>query len=210
MNIDIERPARRLNSTQVFRVSKCHEQNIIDLLRRHKVQEFKVEPVLDLSPQFDESYDEEIDTGEIDFDVIEQRYLSNEEIDTYTDKIAELIESKNPKVRAKVKTEGHSFEIRPIKSVTVKYKGKKNPIVMIDAGIHAREWHSRSLALYILKQLANEAENDSNGLIYNTTFLIIPDVNPDGYEYSRINNKMWRKTRKPINDECIGTDGNMC
>ncbi|KAE9415238.1 hypothetical protein Angca_005059, partial [Angiostrongylus cantonensis] len=40
---------------------------------------------------------------------------------------------------------------------------------------------------------------------------IIPQVNPDGYEYSRISDRLWRKTRSrniTINKWCVGADAN--
>merc|ERR1719272_649548 len=40
-------------------------------------------------------------------------------------------------------------------------------------------------------------------------FLIVPHMNPDGYEFSRLSNRMWRKSRKPTsNPSCVGTDLN--
>jgi len=36
---------------------------------------------------------------------------------------------------------------------------------------------------------------------------ILPVVNPDGYEYTRLNQRLWRKTRSP-GTKCNGTDGN--
>ncbi|VDM61605.1 unnamed protein product, partial [Angiostrongylus costaricensis] len=40
---------------------------------------------------------------------------------------------------------------------------------------------------------------------------IIPQVNPDGYEYSRVSDRLWRKTRSrniTINKWCVGADAN--
>lgn len=33
-------------------------------------------------------------------------------------------------------------------------------------------------------------------------------ANPDGYEFSRQGQRMWRKTRKPVAQNCFGVDGN--
>lgn len=55
-------------------------------------------------------------------------------------------------------------------------------VILIDAGIHAREHPSISLALYIINQLAKN--DDTNELLKKYLFVIIPVLNPDGYEYS--------------------------
>lgn len=46
-------------------------------------------------------------------------------------------------------------------------------------------------------------------LLEHFDFLIIPILNPDGYEYSHTTDRMWRKNRQPTGVEyCIGTDLN--
>lgn len=40
------------------------------------------------------------------------------------------------------------------------------------------------------------------------TWVIIPVVNPDGYEYSWTTDRMWRKNRKFISNQCSGVDIN--
>lgn len=58
-----------------------------------------------------------------------------------------------------------------------------NPVIFVDAGIHAREWLAPATALYIIHQLA---ENASNANLYeNIDWYIIPVLNPDGYQYTR-------------------------
>ncbi|KAK5981948.1 hypothetical protein GCK32_020776 [Trichostrongylus colubriformis] len=40
---------------------------------------------------------------------------------------------------------------------------------------------------------------------------IIPEANPDGYEYSRTSDRLWRKTRSrnvTVNKWCVGADAN--
>jgi murein tripeptide amidase MpaA len=143
-----------------------------------------------------------------DFDIVSKRYLNSQEIDIYTVKVAKKIKQTNANIVATVTTEGYSYENRPMKSLTLRYRGKSNPVVFIDAGIHAREWHSRSLALHIMSQMIHEAERDRKGLIFTTTIIIVANVNPDGYEYSLNVDHMWRKTRRPLGNGCFGVDGN--
>merc|ERR1711962_1179564 len=68
------------------------------------------------------------------------------------------------------------------------------PAVWIDGGIHAREWVSPAATTWMLKELV---ENDANhpDLLDNADWFILPSANPDGYDWSRNHNRMWRKTR---------------
>jgi len=72
-----------------------------------------------------------------------------------------------------------------------KYSDK--PAIVMEAGIHAREWISPATATYIMRELA---ENKNNAdLIDFFDFYILPVANPDGYEYSFTSNRLWRKNR---------------
>lgn len=60
--------------------------------------------------------------------------------------------------------------------------------------------------LYLVSQLV-ELQNATR-LCNDLKYVIVPSVNPDGYEYSLQNDPNWRKTRKPVGMGCTGTDGN--
>lgn len=60
----------------------------------------------------------------------------------------------------------------------------KKSVILIDAGIHAREWCSISTALYCISQLTENLMKNKI-LLKNFDFVIVPVVNVDGYEYSR-------------------------
>lgn len=106
----------------------------------------------------------------------------------------------------KVTVAGKSYEGRDILKVVLCDDGTDKPTVIIDAGIHAREWIAPASAMYFVSQLAETTNHTAlcNGLKY----VIIPSVNPDGYTYSLQFDRNWRKTRKPVGSGCIGTDGN--
>ena len=63
------------------------------------------------------------------------------------------------------------------------------------------------MASYLIKELL-----DGNGAQYlkNFNFHILPVVNPDGYEFSRTDERYWRKSRStiPFIPECVGVDLN--
>lgn len=60
----------------------------------------------------------------------------------------------------------------------------RKPVILIDGGMHAREWCTISAALNCATQLTeNFAANKD--LLDAFDFVIVPIVNADGYEYSR-------------------------
>ncbi|XP_070494562.1 carboxypeptidase B-like [Chironomus tepperi] len=204
-DVIIDRPIRKFNETFVFRSKDCMIPKVVDLLKRHQISLYKIEnspklqrnwiPVTRLSKQ-----------NYFSFDVINTQYLNNEDINKYGYTLAEKIISMYPRLDVRYTTEGYTYEGLPINSISIGYKGKQNPVVVIDAGIHAREWHSRNVALNILYQLGKEA--DLGGLLNNISFIIIPNLNPDGYRYSCHYDKDWRKNRRPVYYGCYGVDGN--
>ena len=115
--------------------------------------------------------------GVITFD----RYYQHEEINKYLDEIEKNYQS-NPLV--KVKSVGKSFEGREIKTITITNgDGKKKNSVFIDAGIHAREWIAPATALYVIEQLLDSNSSYSK-VLDQMDIVIMPVVNPDGYEYT--------------------------
>lgn len=207
--VTIEKPLRRMNSSYIFTAPECLNARISSMMSQFQILEYQV-----FNPKFERS---ELtrplrrfnSMNKLSPDIVAEEYLSHDEANAFIDHIANEIRNANPAVSVDVSVEGKSSEQREIKSITVKYRGKPlNPSVFIDAGVHAREWHARSMALYFLRKLIEEAALDKQGLIFTTSFIIVPGVNPDGYEFSRQGYKMWRKTRKPVGNNCIGVDGN--
>ncbi|XP_034950230.1 carboxypeptidase B-like [Chelonus insularis] len=109
--------------------------------------------------------------------------------------------------KASLESFGKTYEGRDLYVVKISSGGSNKPIILIDAGIHAREWISPTTALYAIHQLLY---NQSNAYLYqNVDWYIIPSINPDGYEYTHTSYRFWRKTRSVKNDmNCIGTDAN--
>ena len=107
-----------------------------------------------------------------------------------------------------VYTIGSSSEGRPLKVVKVGKPGSQKKAIWIDGGIHAREWISPASVTFILKEFVENSGSYSN-ILNNYDIYIMPSVNPDGYEYSRNHDRMWRKTRsRNAGSSCIGTDPN--
>jgi murein tripeptide amidase MpaA len=74
------------------------------------------------------------------------------------------------------------------------YEFYNNTFKITIAGMHAREWISTAVATYILNQLVEKNENYTR-LLDITDWIIMPIANPDGYEFTHTEDRLWRKTR---------------
>gem|GEM_PF-639518 len=76
------------------------------------------------------------------------------------------------------------------------------PGVVFTGAVHAREWISEEVPLYLANTLVNNYDSDeeTKTRVDNSEIWIAPMLNPDGYEYSRTKDKYWRKNRRPITD----------
>ncbi|KAK9680825.1 Carboxypeptidase activation peptide [Popillia japonica] len=100
---------------------------------------------------------------------------------------------------------GTSYEGRGISMIKIGAGSSDNPIILVDGGIHAREWISPAFVTYLIQELVENEDN--RNMIESTNWLIIPVLNPDGYEYTHTSARLWRKTRSP-GLLCTGVDGN--
>ncbi|XP_053616172.1 carboxypeptidase B-like [Plodia interpunctella] len=66
------------------------------------------------------------------------------------------------------------------------------PVVIIEAGINPREWITIPSALNVVNNILDETHPR---FLSNFDWVIIPVVNPDGYEYTHTNLRLWEKTR---------------
>jgi len=103
---------------------------------------------------------------------------------------------------------GTSYEGRTIIGLSIN-AATNLPVIWIDANIHAREWITSATTLYIIDEILTGTSADAQYLRSNFRFYIIPNLNPDGYEHTWTNDRMWRKTRSPnAGSICMGTDPN--
>jgi len=102
---------------------------------------------------------------------------------------------------------GRSYQGREIRGVRVSFgSGKKG--VFIEGGIHSREWISPATITYMLNQILTSDDAAVRSAAESRDWHIFPSVNPDGYVYTHINDRMWRRTRKPYGSTCYGADPN--
>ncbi|KAF5272917.1 hypothetical protein FQR65_LT04846 [Abscondita terminalis] len=116
----------------------------------------------------------------------------------------ESLPGKHPQVT--VVEGGVSYEGRKILGVKVSYK-PGNKIVFLEGGIHAREWIAPATVTYILNELLTSTDPRVRAVAESRDWYVFPNVNPDGYAYTRRSDRMWRKTRKPYGI-CAGADPN--
>ncbi|XP_076112077.1 carboxypeptidase B-like [Mytilus galloprovincialis] len=132
------------------------------------------------------------------------QYHSVSEISQYLQEVA------TTSTRAELHTAGKSYENKTIEYLKISTGGSKKAI-FINGGLHAREWISPAVVLYLINQLALNPNNNPaiDSILEKFDWYLLPVVNPDGYEYSRTTERYWRKNRQPSSSgSCIGVDLN--
>lgn len=85
------------------------------------------------------------------------------------------------------------------------------PGFWMNALIHAREWVTGGSINWMVNHVLTSYDSDSQiqHIVDNFDLYFLLIANPDGYEYTHTNNRMWRKTRMPhSSSSCKGTDPN--
>jgi murein tripeptide amidase MpaA len=84
------------------------------------------------------------------------------------------------------------------------------PNVVFLATYHAREWAATEMALRLLVFLADSLAARPGGaaLLASRDVWVIPVVNPDGYQYTFTDQRLWRKNRRPTGGSSVGVDLN--
>merc|ERR1719400_1721499 len=112
---------------------------------------------------------------------------------------------------------GKSHEGRKILMLKVgtSPRGSDTRAVWVDGGIHAREWIAVATSTYLLDKIVEvfrtgDKSNCDVEAVQAVDWYIAPLLNPDGYEWSHTNNRMWRKNRSPppSGSNCYGVDLN--
>lgn len=111
------------------------------------------------------------------------RYARYTEIQSFIDNLA----ASSPLVTSDIA--GKTYEGRNIKVAIIKTATSQRKI-MLDCGIHAREWLTPATCVYFIDKLVNDynSGNDlARELLGYYEIHVIPVLNPDGYEYSHTN-----------------------
>ena len=83
----------------------------------------------------------------------------------------------------------------------------------MSGGIHAREWIAPAATSYVLTRLLETyaTDNSTRTVVDRFELVFAPCVNPDGYTFSRTDDRLWRKNRRPASangGQCAGVDLN--
>jgi len=82
---------------------------------------------------------------------------------------------------------GRTTEGRDIRVVKIGFNvsSESKPIIYLQGGIHAREWIATSTMTYLIYALVhNKDDPETKEVLSKFDWYIVPNVNPDGYEYS--------------------------
>ncbi|CAB3380478.1 Hypothetical predicted protein [Cloeon dipterum] len=130
-----------------------------------------------------------------------QRYHRISDIYAYL----EYLVSKFPSI-CSIETIGTTIQGREIKVLKISGSNAKFGFY-IEGGIHAREWVSPASVAYIVRELVEY--RSKNSFAENADYYVSPVANPDGYEFTHTNSRLWRKNRRDSTDKsCPGVDLN--
>uniref|UniRef100_A0A182SPR7 Peptidase M14 domain-containing protein n=1 Tax=Anopheles maculatus TaxID=74869 RepID=A0A182SPR7_9DIPT len=102
--------------------------------------------------------------------------------------------------KCKLQTLGESSEGRNITAISIFYNKPKTIILL--SNLRAREWVAMTSAIYIIHELIRNVASYPYADGFN--WLIVPITNPDGYEYSKLHDRKWTRTRSPQGGKNIG------
>jgi len=135
-----------------------------------------------------------------------ERYLEYSEVQDW---VSQLAASNSDKVTTE--SIGTTYEGRSITLAKLS-TGSGRPKIWLDCGIHAREWISPATCIWIMDKLVNQYSTnaDARRMLDSYDWYVVPVANPDGYQYTHVGDRLWRKTRRPTNADssCIGADPN--
>ncbi|XP_063053840.1 carboxypeptidase A5 [Engraulis encrasicolus] len=133
-------------------------------------------------------------------------YHTIDEIYSFMD----MLVAENPSLVSKIVI-GQSYEGRPLNVLKFSTGGSNRPAIWIDTGIHSREWVTQASGTWFAKKIVQDYGHDQavTAILDNMDIFLEIVTNPDGYHYTHVSNRMWRKTRKPNpGSSCVGVDPN--
>lgn len=110
---------------------------------------------------------------------------------------------------AELREIGRSVEDRPIWALRIgERRGSTDKLLFLGCH-HAREWISVEVAYRLAEHLVASANAAPvRDWLQRAELWVAPMVNPDGHEYSRTQDRLWRKNRRINVDGSVGVDPN--
>nr|QOI16736.1 carboxypeptidase [Rapana venosa] len=85
------------------------------------------------------------------------------------------------------------------------------PVIFVESLTHAREWITTASLIYVIDTLLKNFHNTKfESALTDFTWVVIPVVNPDGYDFTWTQNRFWRKNLRFYSSQrhCLGVDVN--
>jgi hypothetical protein len=206
-HVDFWLPPKRVNAPVELMLSPAHQAGMETLLRTSQIG-YTVK-IANVQRLLDEERSELLRRAE----EARKTLPSNFDFGTYHtfDEISAFISSLPTAFPTIASTfdVGKSYEGRQMTGIKIGKPGTNKKAIWIDAGFHAREWIAPATALFVINELTSKYGSDATitNLVDKLDWYILAAANPDGYEYSRTNDRMWRKTRSK-QKLCFGVDPN--
>jgi carboxypeptidase A4 len=64
-------------------------------------------------------------------------------------------------------------------------------MIVVEAGLRARDWIANMAALRLVKELTDNSTKSDH-----VDWVVLPNINPDGYEFTRTTDRHWIKNRR--------------
>lgn len=185
------------------------QQFIVTSEERNELQAlgFKIETVVENLDEWLDAEREARQAAQIaNGGTFHQSYHDYPAIEAYLDTLVAM----NPTIATKIAI-GSTIEGRTMYAIRIVSgtPGSK-PAVGITAMQHAREWAAGASALWIAEQLIEGYGVDSQitALVDSLDWHIVPVSNPDGYQWTHTDFRLWRKNRRINQNLTLGVDLN--
>lgn len=124
-----------------------------------------------------------------------------DEYHTYNDTKAWYLDLSRqfPQLATFVPTVGKTWENRDLFAFRITANpNPSRPKIWVQCNIHAREWITSATCQYAFHHILNNYGVDQavTELLNSAEFVVIPFVNPDGYDFTWSNDRLWRKNRR--------------
>ncbi len=99
---------------------------------------------------------------------------------------------------ATVASVGSSLQGRPLLAMRIRGQGTRRAGMLINGGLHAREWISTMVSTCVADRLVQGYDQDPRirAFVDATELWVVPVSNPDGYVHSWTRDRYWRKNRR--------------
>ncbi|XP_030378857.1 zinc carboxypeptidase A 1 [Scaptodrosophila lebanonensis] len=95
---------------------------------------------------------------------------------------------------------------RPLEVLRISNGDPENFAVFVDAGLQARDWLSPAALTYTISKLMSLWDNKETHM-QHIDWYFLSVSNPDGYQYTRITDRLWSKNRRYDSDTgCYGVN----